>query len=232
MRTLYDEEGNPVEIDDTSTSKLDTIIEKLNASDETANQKLAEILADPDYQKVLEAKEKGGEIVISKGKKDPVIEDEPVDLDELDNRGLVSHIEQKLVSTLEKKLEEKLTPVKGSLEDLNKVAQTVQQTATRKEADRLRGKYSDFDNYKDDIITLHNTHPTLTLEQLYTLASAGKEKPIPTQELGTERPGSTVHRAAPKKRDKPRSPGRKGIKEMIREGASIGVDKALADNPA
>ena len=227
----YDDDGNLIEEENTLDSKMDTILEKLTSSEDSATQKLGKVLSDPAYQEILAARERGETVRVVTETDDPSpVPDDSTPIEDLDNKGLLDHMEQRVGKILEDKLKDVITPIRSSVESLNTIADGVQKEKSLAEATRLRKLHTDFDQHKDQMIELNQTNPNLSLEQLYTLASAGKEKTPPPEEMETERPSNVATRQSRPERKTPLPLGRAGFKQLMSEGTERGVSKAIADN--
>jgi len=79
-----------------------------------------------------------------------------------------------------------------ALEKVNKIEQVAYSLVAQKDVETARSKYSDFDDYKEDIVKVMQQYPVLSYEDAYVLAKA---KSPGRQQVETERPMS--HQAAP-----------------------------------
>ena len=223
----YDIDGNEVEVPVDETAAK--ILAKMESSDDSNAVKLGGLLADPDVQKIMEAKERGEEFSITVGSLNKSDEDNNTDTnyDDMSNEDLAGKITKDIMGGIGNEIKKQLEPVTGSLDTLNNRAKDDNAIAVQNEYGRLKGIYPDIDKYKTNLITICDNNPNLTMEQSLLIASGGETKKV---DLSSERPTSTTPptRTARTDRTVPLARGRKGMQTLLAE--SKGVDIAVAQN--
>jgi hypothetical protein len=221
MTVKYDDDGNVIE------PSTQDVLDKLEEREESSTTKLAEVLSNPQIQEVLAAQERGEVVKVQVGETKPPGGggDEEVDLSEMNNEQLASHLTKNIGGMIESSVKAALEPVTQSITGLSESAKSVSNERNAKEYERLSGIYTNIDELKPKMISLHEQNPNLTMEQLAMVANGGK----PVQEkrkFGTERPTSSTS-PTKKVREKALPPGKQGFRQLLAE--SKGVEKALEE---
>jgi hypothetical protein len=97
---------------------------------------------------------------------------DPNEIDRMSNRQLMGLIEQQVVGPL---------------------MQTIMNMTVKEEMREVQTKYSDFNDYRQDVLTIAQGNTSLSLEQAYLLAKAGKSSKVPPtpQDSNTPTPKQT-----------------------------------------
>lgn len=99
----------------------------------------------------------------------PAQEPPPPDYDTMTQADLAAHITGNVMKAFEAKLNEMLRPL------AQQIQQVQHSTATREvtqEVTAMRTEHKDFNEWKDEMLGLAKTHPTLGIRQLYNLVRA------------------------------------------------------------
>ncbi len=214
--------------------KLEGRIEELKKH-ENASEQLSSLIADPDVRNLLRAKQNGDPVQVLVGdEKDPDPDKKGKNLDEMSRSELAEHIIQESAKASKEVIQEGLGPVNDTLASLNDDKQEARKTELAKEVTTTRKKFEDFNEYQEAIAGLHETNPTLTVEELYYVAKQRAGKDI-TEKVNpaSEKPSSTAASPPKKKqRDKPVPPTSKGFSQILteyQEGSDYKANDGLID---
>lgn len=179
-------------------------------------QKLNGLLADPEIQAVLAARQSGKKIKIAS------VEDEiekvipPELLDGLEDDDPTRKILEKLDGVLNQRLQDVLEPLNNRLQRAEAVAEQVRQAELTTQVNSAASKYKDLSKYHGDMVSLAKQTPGLSVEELYLIAKNRKGKlqiapDVTPLERPTSQPGARRKTAeAPKIIH-----GRKGFDQML-----------------
>lgn len=190
------------------------------------NQALSAVLADPDVQKVLLAKQAGKKVQVSdlvEQEEEEQAEEEPEEITTLDDKDPLKATLRTIDNLIQKRLGKVLESVTGlseRIEGVEGVAGSVQRKEVQQQIDAAKKKYQDFDEYKAQMLELTKANPGLGVEDLYLVAKsrAGKLK-LDQPSTFTEKPqgarrGTSVK---PKTKQEARPKGRQGFSQMLQE---------------
>src|SRR5262245_17862072 len=172
-----DEKEEPQTIDPAEYESLKAVVEQLKGK----NSEYERLLLDPSYIEFIASRGQPAarQVVQQQAASDGV------DLDSMTQKELAEY----LVRTFEGMLNARVQPV----------TQEMQFTEMQRQVREVSGKYSDFWDFKDDMIKLARQNPTLSAEDTYHIAKGrGNEKPkVPTRrsEPPTGGGGKTVRKA-------------------------------------
>lgn len=172
------------------------------------NEKYQKLMADPTMQVVLGKMANGEEIKFaSEEQKDTTtpsmkdklgIQDKPedVNLDELSNKqmmGIVSETVEEYVSATRDEAaalhKEQMEVMKNELDLTN---QKIQVLNAQQQVKDLATQHKDFENYREDMVALSKTYPSVDMEGLYKMAKAEHVLKSPRiNEIETEKPESS-----------------------------------------
>lgn len=218
------------------------------------NRIRAEMLQDPDYYAVMQAKQSGRAIKIialaadgtdpTQKKNDPL--EEPLkDLDFETASDKEKHaytlksVEKMLKEVVPKMVESATSPLSEQMKKLGGFVQNTAEERFSQEVKRMTKKYPDFNNYLDLMTQIQGKNPGLSLEEIYGVAKGRSGSPVSTSEQRTqsEKPNQqTISRpsATPKQgpqNGKPQNPAdRLTFREMLRNAtikASREVDASV-----
>ena len=222
--------NDPVEVEEapeetfTHATDLDERIKALESG-----QEMMSLLANPGVQDVLRAEQAGKKVkvVVEEPEPEPRIADEVTQLTEgLDeddpNRDLMDGL-SKLLDTKLGAINERLVAVEGAAKSSARKEVSEQVAATRK-------KFTDFDEYKGDILELSKQIEGLGVDELYLIAKSRKgnlkiDEPSTFTEKPTSQPGA--HRRIGVTKPKEPRRGRSGFQDMVAEAlADLDLDAA------
>lgn len=211
------------------------------------SQASTQLLNDPQVQEILRAKQAGRSVKVVDSEGTPT--GETVNLltglkeDELEDMSgkQILELVQKQLSVLEEK---KLKPLREESENLKRYMNQQAQERLKAEIATTRGKYKDFDDYRQDMLEIHAGSPNLSVEELYILAKTRAGKAIhppkvvePTQGTNegkedgpqtsteTERPTTAAGRpSTASTREKPVGPRLRGFDQLMTEALDKHVD--------
>ena len=209
-----------VESDSTSLEKkLTQLTDNVKAS-----ESLAKILADPDIMQVLQMKQRGEEVEV-RGKREPEPDvslgfesENEVDFDLLSQTDLVKHLMKILPEAVGKIVDSKVKPLGESVGSIERFVQGSQRDLVQQQIKSAEEKFSDFEQYKLDMLETHKQNPGLSVEELYYVSKSRKTREGPERKIESEKPSSATSRPSAKEaREKPRS-GISGFREILSEG--------------
>jgi len=159
------------------------------------SQVAMQLLADPDIQRVIEAKRQGKPLKISTEVEAPPA-DEPSSLtrdlpDDDPMKETLSKIEKTLVNVVESRM----SPLLDRLQAIEGFAGEAQKKEVQTAVAVAQKKFSDFNEYRGQMLELAKTNQNLQVDELYLLAKsrAGKLK-LPEQSTFSEKPTSQPRR--------------------------------------
>lgn len=155
----------PQAVQATGPTEAEKLLTTKIAGLEKRGKEMEDLLLDESYTEFLA------------GKKTVDTKDADALVDEMTNAELVNH--------LTKKLGEKIDA------GLNRLENNTAVTKAEAEVKELRGKHTDFDLYKPEMLEIAKTNPNLSIKRLYNMAKAevGPRKPtigsgsLPTNEI-------------------------------------------------
>jgi len=225
-----DENGT---LKDTAEANLE---KRFSQQDDKINrvEALNQLMRDPDIQKVLEAKRKGNEIVISSKEKDnedglfelPSFKDDEgkdKSLEDLSNKELLELATGNVTKTISDLLDKKLKGVKGDISGVQKFVQQTETERIQREVVDVRKAAPDFDKYKEQIVELNRQNPGLTVEELYLLAKRRVEGKKKQDNTDTEKPTGQTSTKGLFDDDKTEYLGKQGMDALL-EKALEGQD--------
>ena len=149
------EAGNSVNENSDQFNKINQTIQQLGQNQVALQQMLAQQMQNPQPA-VTEAPQESNV---------PTLSDD--DLESLSRKDLVALIENRLVNAVT----ENLKPV---TEKISNVEQNVNASSLQRQVSEAKGKYKDFDNYAQDMLSLHKQpqYKLLDVDSLYQIAKA------------------------------------------------------------
>lgn len=99
----------------------------------------------------------------------PPVEAPPPDFDSMTQGELAAHITGSVMKAFESKINDILAPITAQINDVRQSAATKDVT---QEVASLRDSHKDFNDWKDEMVSLAKQHPTLGIKQLYNLVRA------------------------------------------------------------
>ncbi len=175
---------------------------------------LTKILADPAIQAVLDARGRGIEVsVVPKTEKEPEEEPEP-DFDEMDNKALSLYITKKIFHAVPKALRAAMEPVMLEMESLKGYVTSQEDAQVSTQVETARKKYTDFNDYRSDMVSLSKINRDLNVEELYLIAKRRKGASLSVNPA-SEKPTGAAARARSTKPEVMK-PGRAGFDEKLR----------------
>lgn len=210
------EEVENVDIEETIEHETE-LAERVNKLEE--GQDLTALLSDAEIMAVIEAKQAGKKVKveIEEPKPEPSVVDKAKELvkdlpKDDPNRDAVSQ--------LAKLFDEKLTPLVERLDAVEGHASAGAKKEINVEIAKAQERFSDFDEFRSEMVDLSKAFPELTIPELYIIAKNRKGKlDLADPTTFTEKPASnTVERRNPtNKPSKDRPKGRKGRSAMVTE---------------
>lgn len=220
------------------------------------NRIRAEMLQDPDYYAVMQAKQSGRAvkvIALAADGSDPTQRreaqppEEPLkDLDfetasDKDKHAYTLKSVEKMLKEIVPKMVESATgPLSEQMKKLGGFVQTTAEERFSQDVKRLTKKYPDFNNYLDLMTQIQSKNPGLTLEEIYGVAKGRSGSQVTSEHrTQSERPNQqTISRpsAVPQRESKPKNDNgasaanRVSFREMLQKAAdkvSREVDAAL-----
>lgn len=185
---------------------------------------IARMMADPDIRAVYDARRQGRKIhlvdddtyssLTKKG--EPEVDPTPVDLDALSPTELASHLEKRVLSGVEKRVNALLNPMMGRLDGITSVLQQDKTSKLAGEIATIRAKSPDFDNFRDDMLALSEKYVDMPVDELYMLARKRRGVP-PVASTGTmsERPTTQSARPPIKRVNDSQFRGTSGFRELL-----------------
>lgn len=226
MSNLQDGEETVVETQTPQVNKEQELEARLRRAEVTASESstLAQLVADPDIRAVLEARQRNEKIRVIRGEEmqkfETPVAKEPEDLDSLSPAKLVEYMLGKMNQIVEEKVTTKMEPVSQRVQMVQaKYDEEIRQAAAT-QVQQARKKYTDFDVLALDITKLAQESPTLSVDELYTVAKIRRGgMPLSQTEVGSERPSSSSSvRTATRKEPLPR--GNRGFSLALGEALS------------
>lgn len=234
---------NPPQPDPAQAALLQTL-EQLKQQNEALSQKLAEQDRAANKRKEEEAaRQREADLDIEKliqSVTGDVDEDESpqskkpspkkAGLDELSNSELMdvmsSTLERYVSAVIASKDEEAKKTQDGFLTKLANVEKTLGSMIARQTVSDLRSRFPDVDGYREDMLKIMQTSPSLSLEQAYRLAKAERlEKEPPLPALDTERPNYFPHSPVRAEQQTEREPSQRqsnaglpAFRDMLQKG--------------
>lgn len=213
------EGGEEIAHENGTTNRIAAL--EATAAAQQAKSVLAGLMADPDIQAVIRAKQAGKQITVAEAQAEAqaeaAVEPELDPVDESDPNKI-------LLSNIGKLMDAKIGKLRGEFETQLGEVQHVTEAVTRRDvADsvaKARAEFKDFDQYKDGMVEIMKSVPGLQAKEYYLIAKhrAGKLRQVETV-TASEKPTSQPARshqqrgAAPAKRPQ----GRKGFSELLAE---------------
>lgn len=160
------------------------------------------ILADPDIQSVLKAKQSGKAFkIVEDTPEEPVDESPTLTADMKDDDPMkepLSKIEQMLRERIDSKFEE----LTGRLSSVEETATEIKRREVADQIKAARSKFKDFDQYNSEMFEFARANPGLNAEQVYLLARHKKgqlrlAEQITAQERPTASPRPSLSQKKP-----------------------------------
>lgn len=206
---------------------------------------LARLAADPDVRSVLEMKQQGkkfkvlsddgsgGGSTVQRDSGNQQIQDqddEVVNLDDLDNRGLTKHILGSVGKILDQKLEGFIKPLKDQTTQLQNYTQQQENQKILNEITKVKEEFDDFEQYRTAMHDLSTRNSDLTVRELYLLAKhrAGGTTNQRAERTDSEYPSTSVSRPGTHTRVKNLQPGQRGISQLLQASLSRRQDEIMA----
>ena len=183
---------------------------------------LQQITSDPEIAAILKAKREGKPVTVNlEGEKEPEqkpVEEEPPDLDDMDNKQLTNFIVKQVAKELDGVINRKLKTLEEPLKGVQNFVNTSEENRIKTEIKEARDRYSDFDDFKAPMLQLHRENPGLKVEQLYVLAKHMEGGPKDKKDSGleSERPDQSTSRFVPKKKEV-QGRGRQGFGNILED---------------
>lgn len=204
---------------------------KLGESNEklAAAQVYAQLMRDPDFAAVAQAKAAGkkikveidnGQVASLADRFAPKPEaGATVNYEKMTNEELAKHGLHQTATMVEAMLNEKLQPLVDSLQGVAKTTQKQENERARAEIEQTRQEFADFDTHRTRMMELAAEFPTAKAEQLYVLAKTEKgEAIVRKRSLQSERPSSIVGRpSSHSTRKTPLPIGKLGMQQLLAE---------------
>lgn len=215
----------------TDNSTEDQVEEIANRLEQTLKQRstsdatLANLVADPDIRKILDAKQKGEVVKVTTGEEEEPesISDESTDVDSMTNSELVAFMVKTHGKVTQDVMKEEMKNFKDSISGISDFVTAQQQNAIQDQIQESKRKHPDFDDYGEKMYDIHQKNPGLNIEELYIIAKAQSgalETPGPS--AGSERPSQVgtlpVRRTEKRKNAVPT--GRRGFRQLLAEATS------------
>ena len=120
---------------------------------------------------------------------------------DLSNKEVLDIVATAFDTAMEARTKLATSEIDAPLNEINKKIDSLQQYLLKKEAasgiEAARGKFKDFDDYKEDISAIFEKYPGIAVSDAYVLAKGNKVADEPPQsELETERPINLGTRAS------------------------------------
>jgi hypothetical protein len=230
MRSAEDVVNGGGEPQDNIPNQKNAAESKVNGSDNAVEiaraQLMAQLATDPEISKILQARQTGKKVsIIDPDAVEPTQragEPETVDWDNLTNKDLVQKIPSVITPTLQKIIDDATKPLLEKIATLESATQQTQAEKVNNSIQAAKQKFSDFDNYRQQMLELNRKSPGLNVEELYYLAKAKAGDFNIPQPTSTERPTNTT--ARPSLREQRKTPLPNGVR-----GMSQLLDEALAN---
>lgn len=219
--------------DDEKTQKeleLEQQVTKLNQEVQQSRQQSSQLLSDPDVLRLVQLKQQGKKVSLAPEDEVKEVVEEPeeeeIDWDELDNAGLAKEVMKRTTSSVEKVLNKHLKPVNEKFQTVESFTKQEQAKALQQQVAEARKKYTDFDDYQQQMVQLNAENPSLNVSELYILAKAREGKPVALreeqqkkeQDSVTERPVTSGGRPSKKpERKEPLPSGARGFRQLLSE---------------
>lgn len=223
------------EVEKTPQEQIDELKKKLEGKSEETIKKaaqaelMARLMNDPDYARLTQLKQSGkkakildeNEAVVETNTKS---EDEDLPADETDPKKIMAHETKKLLKQMKSVVQSELSPLKTQVEQLQGFALQERTNKAVETVKELRKKYSDFSDYEDEMVKLHQQYNgAVDAEGLYILAKTKAGKPIQTDKsTRTERPTHDTARSPSVSHTKEKKgttfQGRRGLTELLSNG--------------
>lgn len=162
------------------------------------NSVLNQLMQDPQIRAYVNAKMAGqdAQLVGQQQAQTEPEEEEPVDLETMNNTELFGHVTKKMTKTIAGLIDEKLRPLQDMAQGLQRSQQEQVAGQVQGTIAELRKKYPDFDRFRKQMVLLNNqVSGTLGPEDLYRLAKSQAGFNDPSRQANvrteTERPVST-----------------------------------------
>jgi len=198
------------------------IAERLRSIDAkvTGGETLAKLMADPDVRALLESKQAGKTVrVVIGDEAQEDDEEDDVDLDSLSNKELTKHLLKHITNAVSQTVEKRIAEVESQVGGLFGHIQNTEAAEIKKNIERLREQFPDFDDLRETMTEINRTSPGLSVDELYVLAKVrrggleglrgGLSSEKPTR--STARPPSKVQRKIPLPF------GRRGFSALLQE---------------
>ena len=222
-----DESQDKSKVEEEISEKLGTLLERT----EGEKALLARLIANPQVRKLMEAEQSGKRLkLIEEGAEKPTggISDLPSgasmdlsdveDLEDLPRAQFGKDLVEKVSGVLEGVVGKSLAGLKGDLETVKSYIQDQEKAVVNKEIAQAREAHSDWDNYRKEMLGLHQTHPSLGAEDLYVLAKAKTGDKV-SPKVETEKPAASAGRPSRTVRKAPLPPGRAGMQQLLNEAS-------------
>jgi hypothetical protein len=208
---------------ETESETGDEVSERIKRLEE--NEAVRSVLADPEIQKVLNARRSGKTVRVVEDEDEVEDEETPwepnlaVPEDDDDPQSKLLKQIGGLFREFDQHITKKQARLEERLEALGGFAQNVQKKEVQEQVEKARGKFKDFKEYSGEMLKLSERLPDLNVEELYLLAKqrAGKLK-LDEPSTHSEKPTHQPARLAERKGRKQETPkGRKGFNSMLQE---------------
>jgi hypothetical protein len=189
-------------------------------------QAFARLTSDPDVMKLLQAKQggkkvrlqvdDGGGSTVDRGDEpQEQVEQEEVNLEELDNRGLAKHVVGQVSKLLDSKLGSLTRPLQDKISQLDKYAQGQENQRALKLIDDAKQEFPDFEQYTPKMVALSQENPGLEPRELYLLAKLRSGATMKARRMESERPSTSINRPSTSVKIKGLPAGRAGFGQLI-----------------
>ena len=196
-------------------------IEELRKSAESGKG-MAEILADPNVRRVLEANKDGRTIrvlaeEVDDDKKNTPPERTPQEINDMTNAELLAHSTSLVTTQLGEIVSRALGEVGKRVDALEGGARESQYKGLVEEIEAVKKKYPDFSRYADDMKDLRTQNPSLGVEELYIVARSRRGDGLPgTVDTDSERATKILSRTPEGgKKKKEYKKDRRGFSEAL-----------------
>lgn len=208
MASAAQQEPEVVEPKASNDERLEGLINGQN-KDILRAQILAEFATDPDFSKIMAARQRGQQVRVLQGDevpetiKQPVEkEEEVVDLENMNNAQLMHHMVKKITDRLPELVASSIKPLHDELQSVKGSTMSMEQERVMNQIAATQKKYPDFNQYRAEMAQIANTYRGLNADQVYLLAkqATGKLKLADDQPTQVERPTNNVTKPSPSKR--------------------------------
>lgn len=222
--------------------KLGQTLEKINQGLDQ-NNTLTQLLAIPEIQAVLRARQTGQPFQVISGQQQqqqqaPPVEVEP-DWDKIkeDPKALTDHIISRLSKDVTTKQNEQLTAIlKPIVDKIGTIESTLVDHGNKEvlsKIDAVKQKYADFEAMKPMMREVNSRTTGMDAEELYLFCKAKKgEAPVLRDSLASERPSNATAKLPSQNQQKKYSTGRRGFEQALTDVlASQDLDSLFDPTP-